>query len=63
MELDNATKRPAEEMAAVLYRMQNLLGPLERWSDDALADLESRLVNLRLGIEREWIRREDLELD
>lgn len=61
MELD--TKRPAKEMATVLYRVQNLLGPLDRWSDDALAELENRLVTLRFGIEREWIRRDDVEFD
>ncbi len=61
MELDNL--KPAKEMAAVLYRVQSLLGPLDRWSDDALSELENRLVTLRLGIEREWIRRDDVEFD
>lgn len=62
MELETA-KRPVKEMAAVLFRVQSLLGPLERWSDDALAELEDRLVTLRLGIAREWVRRDDVEFD
>lgn len=51
-------QRPATEMSALLARFQFALGPMDRWSDDALEELENWLVNRRLGVTHEWLKRD-----
>ena len=53
------TLRFSKEMAELLLKMDAQIGPLEKWSADALETIDSWMANHRLDINEEILGRDD----
>lgn len=51
--------RHNKEMMALVAKFNEQIGPLERWSEDALKTLDRWLSDLRLEIENEGVTHDD----
>lgn len=53
------TRRSNREMEALLVKLNAQMGPLEKWSAEALETLDSWMADLRLDINEEILTRDD----
>lgn len=52
------TSRTDKEMAALLNKINELIGPLDRWSDQALVRLNNWMTETGDHVQHEWIKRD-----
>jgi hypothetical protein len=53
-------QRTPKEMAAVLDKIAEQIGPLSNWSDGALESFNDWLSDTSLAVEHEWVKRDDV---
>ncbi len=58
------TQRSDKEMTALLSKFNDQIGPMDKWSDEALEVLNDWLASTGETVEHEWVKRDsDSEAD
>lgn len=52
------TQRTKKEMSAILARLDEQIGPLDKWSDEALEGLSDWLKETLAIVEHQWVNRD-----
>jgi len=52
------TTRTEKEMSALLDKIDDLIGPMDQWTDQALEALNGWLADTSTKVEHEWVKRD-----
>jgi len=53
------TSRTEKEMSALLVKFNELIGPLDKWSEQAIERLNGWLADTSMEVEHEWVKRDN----
>ena len=53
------TQRTKKEMSALLAKLDEQIGPMDKWADEALEGLNDWLNKTLASVEHQWVSRDD----